>query len=246
MATKNNKLFTKAKKIFFMLKQIEQEFVKGEFNNFDYYLENSYNINHVDYALEWSAYHGRLDLVKKAIEKGGDPNNSNSAPIQMASRNGHLDIVKYLMEKGTDKAMSNINILVEAIEKNHDNIVNYLLGDNDYGRIILCNINIDHDYALRTAIKLERTGMVKKLINSGANVNVLDGLCLNIAIEQENINIVQQLLDANIDTAFVKKILDSPIWTKKILQHNLFGEEQDNYDAKNEIRNLLNMYLLKK
>ena len=246
--TTNDKSFNKTKKIFFRLKEIEQEFVKGEFKNFDYFLKNIYNINHVDYALEWSAYHGRLDLVKKAMDKGGDPNYSNSAPIQMASRNGHYDIVKYLMEKGSSKSILNINILIEAIEENHSEIVNYLLGDNNYGiiieenheqivnylvdnnnhGIILCDVNTDHGYALRTAINLGRIEIVKKLINSGADINIMDGWCITMAVKQANVDIIKQLLEANINIIFVKKIVDT------------------NYNINDEIMDLLNTYLSQK
>lgn len=202
---KNNKLFMRAKKVFIKMKQIEKEFEKGEFSNFNYYIDHATNSGDLNYALEWSAYYGHLELVKKVVNLGANPNNSNSAPIQMASRNGHILVLKYLMEIGSTQSMLNINILVEAIEFNHLEIVQYLLGNNDYG-IILCDVNADHDYALRTAVNLERIEIVELLIKSGADINIFDAWCLNTAIKKENIGIIKLLLEANINKKLVQKI----------------------------------------
>ncbi len=81
--------------------------------------------------MNWAALGGNLDIVKLAIEKGGD---YLEGALSSAAYAGHLDIVNYLLEK---IGVLDIDYINEAMEKaaigGHLNIVKILVelgGDN--------------------------------------------------------------------------------------------------------------------
>lgn len=78
------------------LRQIERDLERGYFGEYDFFLKYS-SQNGINYALEWAAYHGKLEYVKKALERGANIHANNDVALQMASENNHLDIVKLLI-----------------------------------------------------------------------------------------------------------------------------------------------------
>lgn len=83
---------------FIHIRQIENSMERGYFkeDDVDFFLKYS-GKNGLNYALEWAAFHGRLDVVKKAIAHGADIHANNDVAFLMASENNHIDVVKYLV-----------------------------------------------------------------------------------------------------------------------------------------------------
>lgn len=171
---------TRTKKAFKKIKKIEIELADGEFKNLEYFLRWS-GKQAWNYALEWAAFYGRLDLVKKVIATGADPNASSCASLQMACRNGHLEIVKYLVESGMFNNLPGINVLLEVVENRHLVIAEYLLSNDNIFGTNLCDVHCDYDCALRVAVQMNYVEMVALLIKYGADVNVFDGYLLDHA-----------------------------------------------------------------
>jgi ankyrin repeat protein len=174
------------------LKKIQKNLEEGIFDDIDFFLEKA-NSDALNYILEWAAYHGNLELVKKTIIKGANVNCSRCAALQMASRNGYLEIVIYLTELGLLNDLPNANILLEAVENKHDHIVKYMLSNNKTYGCKIFDVNAEYGLALRTAIQMEHIEMIKLLLEHNADVNVLDGLPLIIATKLGNNDIVQLL-----------------------------------------------------
>jgi ankyrin repeat protein len=210
-----------------LLIDTENQLAKGDFTNFDFFLNNASTLEALNYALEWASYYGKLPLIKRTIIKGADINYSNCACIQMASGNGHLDAVSYLIELGLLNNLPNPNILIEAIENNHINIVKYLLSDNKIYGYKLFDINTEYDLALRTAIEVKNINMIRLLIEHGANVNALDGSPLISATRTNDITIVEILLQSN--TCISQSAIILAIDIAKIYNNMLMVELLEKY-----------------
>ncbi len=174
------------------IRKVEREIADGDFTNISFFLENSGEAG-IDYALELASFHGNFPLVKKILNKGANVNVSNCAALQMACQNGHFDIVVYLIESGTINNLPSSNVFMAAVENDHISIVKFLLSDKNIFGIILCDVNADFGLALRTAIEKENFDMVKLLVESGADINILDGLPLLLASKLVNKEIYNYL-----------------------------------------------------
>lgn len=176
----------------------ENELAIGNFTNIDYFLSKG-TTGTIEYAFEWAAYHGKLDIVKKTIKMDVNISNSKCIALQMASRNGHLDVVVYLLQLCSLNDYFEPNILIEAVENNHITIVDYLLTFNSKIGGDLIDVNAEYGLALRMAVQSENVAMVKLLIDHGCNVNALEGMALIIASRIGNVDIAQLLLDCGMD-----------------------------------------------
>eukprot|EP01084_Bolivina_argentea_P238913 401424_1 len=99
-------------------------------------MENIMKINIYDHTLlHQAAEQGNLDIIKKLIAIGFDPNcldKSKHSPIGFASTGGHMECVQYFVSIG-----ANINIvdihghgaLYAAATRDHLNIVKYLVSN---------------------------------------------------------------------------------------------------------------------
>lgn len=81
-----------------------------------------------------SAFYGRLDDVKTALQQGAPVNfkgKGGFTPLVVAATMGHLDVVQYLAEHGADiNKRDNIrhkNALLAASFRSNDDVVAYLL-----------------------------------------------------------------------------------------------------------------------
>ena len=78
------------------LRQIERDLERGYFGEFKFFLK--YSSKHgINYALEWSAFHGKLDSVIQTVEHGADIRANNNVALEMATENNHLNVIKYLV-----------------------------------------------------------------------------------------------------------------------------------------------------
>lgn len=202
--SKQNKIIKQLEKetqTFIKVRQIDEEMVIGNFENIEFFLDNSKD-QVLDYVLEWASFHGNLQLVKNIISKGANINCSKGVALQMASRNGHFDIVQYLVEIGKIKNIDSTNILLEAVENKHLNIVQYLLEKN------ICDVHSEYDIALRTAIQLNDLEIVKCLIRHGADVNIFEGYPLIIASRIGCFDIINMLLDSGANKNFILQAIE--------------------------------------
>ncbi|XWV26469.1 ankyrin repeat protein [Tupanvirus soda lake] len=193
----NKKSALAPKQIIKKLKAIEIEFENGNFENFDFFLERRSG-EAINYALEWTSYYGKLELVKKAVEKNANINYSKSTALQMASRNGHYNVVVYLMECGMLNDLPDSNVLMEAVENKHYDIVKYLLSDKNIFCHKFCDVHTEYELPLRTAIEQNDVEMVRLLLEHGADVNAHDGLPILCALRIDNKDIFKLLIDSKI------------------------------------------------
>lgn len=183
--------FMKKKEEFIKKKQAEISFEKGFFNDIDFFIERA-SKEGLNYALEWTSYWGKVDLVKKVLDKDADINANKSIALQMSCENGHIDVVKFLLEKGANINANNGAPLFNAVSNNHIDIVKFLLENKDANNNI-CNINENYGIALRMAITNNNCDIAKILIDHGADIKVFDGLLLEIAKKNNNTDIINLL-----------------------------------------------------
>ena len=105
------------------IRQIERDLERGYFGELDFFLKYSKK-NGINYALEWAAFHGKLEYVKMALTKGADIHANNDIALQMAVENNHLNVVKYLIivEKifTIEEQITSIEKRLQAIEEKID------------------------------------------------------------------------------------------------------------------------------
>ena len=118
-------------------------------------------------ALYWAASRGHIDLARRLLDEGVDPNDqSGRLPLGGAAYDGHLEIVKLLVDRGAD---------VNAVDR----------GSGGSGETALHVAT--RAQRLEGALRLE---IVRLLLKAGANVNVRnkDGITpLMNALEEKDI-----------------------------------------------------------
>jgi ankyrin repeat protein len=80
-----------------------------------------------NYAIQFAALNGHLEVVKYLFSIGGDPKSHNNYAIRLASKNGHLKVVKYLVDLGCDPKACNNHAIQFASLNNHLDVVKYLV-----------------------------------------------------------------------------------------------------------------------
>ncbi|WP_341814104.1 ankyrin repeat domain-containing protein [Wolbachia endosymbiont (group A) of Nomada flava] len=164
-------------------------------------------------------------------------NRYGRTPLFIASWNGHLDIVKYLVENGANieaQDAYNRKPLHIAVDANRLNVVNLLLdrganlkATDMYGKTsldlaiqkgyediieVLKQKQLDLDKELLISTEEGDLEKVRDSIRQGANVNVQgrqDWTPVFWAIQKNNFNIIELLLDNNADI----KVKDNEGWT---------------------------------
>ena len=193
-----DKQITRTREALIKTRQIERELEIGNFGNLSYFLKYS-GQQALDYALEWTAYYGKIDLVKQCIKYGANIHANKEVALQMACENGHLDTVRYLVSLGADINVDDSFPLICAIDKENINIVEYLLGLKDANGKKICNVNGMYEGPLLIAINNEYHNIVKLLIDNGADINICDGVALLTAAKNGNLDIVKLLVESGIN-----------------------------------------------
>ena len=112
--------------------------------------------------------------------------------ISWASENGYIEIVEALINMGAI-INENRNYPLELASRNgHTEIVKKLLvaGATTY------DSETDEGYCLRMAAYNGYTDIVKLLLDSGANPTADNYFALKLALEKENMEVVETLLDS--------------------------------------------------
>ena len=144
-------------------KALFQSAESGDYAEVKRLIEVGVDVNHQDTvgytALMAASEMGHIDIVKLLIEEGADVNHQDDGgytALRAASEMGHIDIVKLLIEEGADvNAMT-----VEA----------HWVGTTIFGRSY-DKWTIGGYTALMVASEMGHTGIVKLLIEAGADVN---------------------------------------------------------------------------
>ena len=189
------KQLIKTREAFIKIRQIEINFEKGDFSEIDFFIQYSGQYA-LDYALEWTAFYGKIDLVKKVLDAGANIHSNNDAALLMACENSHLDIVSYLLSMGADINANNAGPLFNAVSRNHIDVTKFLLEYKDTNGKNICNVNDNCAIALRIAIEYGYYDICKLLIKHGADIYVCDDLPLSLAKRKGYTNIVD-LLEKN-------------------------------------------------
>ncbi|PVZ99361.1 hypothetical protein BB558_004622, partial [Smittium angustum] len=168
-----------------------------------------------DYALRWASLHGHLEIVKHLVEKGSNVCANGDCALIFASQKGHLEVVKYLVENGADIHANNNAALRSAIQKGYLEVVKCLLEDGTniyatklileaasiYGQLgiikLLAEKGVDfhanNDKALVFASKNNRSGVVKYLVENGADTRVVSDILIK-ASKAGCSNVIEHLI----------------------------------------------------
>ncbi|RXN06500.1 ankyrin repeat domain-containing 2-like protein [Labeo rohita] len=121
-----------------------------------------------------AAAHGKMEVVEKFLEDGGDPNTCDEfrkTALHRAALENHAKIVEKLLDKGADinfKDRLLSSPLHVATRTGHSDVVQHLLTSG-------ININAkdwEGDTALHDAVRLNRYKIVKLLILAGADMQI--------------------------------------------------------------------------
>ena len=127
-------------------------------------------------ALHSAVHGGHLDVVQVLIDAGAYIETKSQwgrTPLHVASALGELDIVKMLVEAGASvRATDNLDdtCLIVASTSEHTETVRYLAGLEE----VDVNYNNGRRSALLTALRRQRTDVVKVLVDAGADIEVED------------------------------------------------------------------------
>jgi ankyrin repeat protein len=145
-------------------------------------------------------------ILELLIESGADVNVNNGEPIIWASFCFYTETVKVLVKNGADVQV-NYNHLIKNTSE-YD-IMDFIIKKG-------ADIHVDDDYPLRmwAGIKVETNArnslaysscFVELLLESGANVNVLDDWCIKKSAFNGNIETVEILIKYGADFKKVKR-----------------------------------------
>ena len=150
-------------------------------------LQDAYGNKPLDIAIKKAINSGNLDIVKYLFQNGATTNKKNDFLLK-AVKNSNLGLVKLLIKYNANINMDNGLLLDIAIKNNNHNIIDYLL-DNGF----LMNER-QNDFLL-LACKNSNLKLMKLLIEKyNANINMDNGLLLDIAIKNNDHNIMIYLL----------------------------------------------------
>ncbi len=209
----------------------ERAFATGEFDN------SCYSAGIIDYA----AYMGDLDQVKKLIHERKKKTYYYEVPVFSAARGGHLEVVQWLVENElNNKSLSRyyISPLFDAAESGNLELVKWLI---EHGAVTKNEKDSfrSEDYVIFHAAKSGNLELVRWLIGHGEDINakVFGKTVAHYAAQSGNLELMQWL--AEIKPLLVDSIDHSgkrPIWyaaesgnlelIKWMVQHGAFFEPE--------------------
>jgi len=132
-----------------------------------------------DYALQWSAVYGHLDVVKYLASMGANIHADGEYALQWSAGNGYLDVVKYLVSIGANVHANDDYALRRSAKYGEISVVKYLVS-------VGANIHADGDFALIWSANNGHLEVVKYLVSEGANINIDDGDLFGIEMIRRN------------------------------------------------------------
>lgn len=164
-----------------------------------------------DSRLYSAAETGDLGLLEEAINSGADVNAANqnddgNTALHIASRNGFLPIVNRLLQMNPSVDLPNLKsetALYLAIKGGHVEVAEELLAKNANAKAVWINEQLKNEEPLlHTACQQGDPGLVKALLDKGADVNAADlfgWTLLHNAIYHGHPKIVQMVLERGAD-----------------------------------------------
>lgn len=173
----------------------EYDEYKSEYKLFEIISHYTSEVKPKEYALLWSIYNGKLDILKILIENGANINIYNNCILQVAVCARHYDVVQFLIKLDIF-SQADINLaLLNSINWRHiweSKIFYFLLTKVDFDEMVcqiflkaiyFCNfeilqycldngldINFDYSRALSEAFKYYRYSVVSFLLNHNAYI----------------------------------------------------------------------------
>lgn len=103
---------------------------------------------------------------------------------------GYLEGIELSIESVEDDFYALESMLIYAVDNNYINIIKYVIA-NKY--------LVDDQYILEISSKLNRTEIIKMLIDNGADVNFNGDCVLRNAILHNNVDLINYLIEHNAD-----------------------------------------------
>lgn len=129
-------------------------------------------LREVDNQLLRAAGEADVQALQQLLDEGANVNAAfagGGTPLTQAIRRGYLENVRLLLARGADASAG--NALYAAVFEGHDEIISLLLESG-------ANINecdgVDGEGPLHFAARMDRTALVRLLVEHGADVNVHD------------------------------------------------------------------------
>jgi hypothetical protein len=173
----------------------------------------------LDEQLIEAARSGNTDYMRDKLKEGADPNRFHGAALMAAAQRGHVAVAKVLsahgaMDQWKDEAM------VEAAAAGHAEFVRYLIAHG-------ANVMHAESAALYTAVDNNRLGVVKALLDSGADVDANKGTLLCIAISHGRADIARLFITHGADPRRTFKDKNAYQWADEVGMRALVEEMQD-------------------
>lgn len=165
---------------------------------------NKLVIQNNEYNFELRNEQSILECVQFLIDNGADVCVDRNYSIWNAAHCGYFNVVKLLSEYGANIHVDNEYILTETIMCGRIDMMRYLL---DMG----ADPNGSNGSALRSAVCLQGASdedivaIVKILLDSGADINLLDEVALSCAIVYLHPNLIKLLLSQGVDFTIINK-----------------------------------------
>lgn len=209
----------------------ERAFATGEFDN------SCYSAGIIDYA----AYMGDLDHVKKLIHERKKKTYYYEVPVFSAARGGHLEVVQWLVENElNNKSLSRyyISPLFDAAESGNLELVKWLI---EHGAVTKTEKDSfrSEDYVILHAAESGNLELVQWLNENGEDINVNRSgeTIVHYAAQSGNLELVQWLVEKKkLSVDSVAKCGKRPIWfaapsgnlelIKWMVQHGAFFEPE--------------------
>jgi len=203
--------YTQSNSEWYLINEIRE----GNLKKVRSYIESGLNINFKNEIwgtpLGCACEKDRYEIAKLLLEKGANPNEESKYgkyPIEYAAENNNLNIINLLIDYNVELNDCNgYNALSSACLNNNKKIINVLL-TNGVNPEIHC---VFVRPALISSIIRKNLEIVKKLINMGADINIVykGDTPLNYAVSKESVEIVNYLIEKGADVNLCLPIIEA-------------------------------------
>lgn len=164
---------------------LRQSISLNHINIVKYLMERGYT-NDINMVWKEACRSGALNIVEYLYTRHSNLDMNDG--LTQACVFGHLETIQYLIENGADVHVHEDTPLMIAIDQGHLNVVQYLLNRG-------ADANAQGGETILTSITaLNNVEMLEELVNAGGDIHVNNEEPLLLAVEQEDIELVEFLL----------------------------------------------------